>query len=45
MVPEYYPCMEKQPLFDYMQDQFGITLLESEMAEIIEIVKKIMNAD
>lgn len=44
-IPEYYPGIYSQPLFDYMQDQFGLILLETEMSEIIEIVKKMINAN
>lgn len=33
--------MSYQELFNYMSDQHGLTLLESEMFDIIEIVRKI----
>lgn len=36
---EYYPCIEYQQLFDHMSEEHGLNLLQSEMDEIIRIVK------
>lgn len=41
MIPETYPGTEVQPLFDLMIDEHGITLLQSEMVEIIKVVNTI----
>ena len=40
-IPEYYPGMEYQQLFDHMYNEHGLILLESEMDEIIEICNTI----
>lgn len=37
---KYYPRMEYQKLFDHMHDEHGLTLLESEMDEIISICRE-----
>lgn len=42
-VQENYPGSTYQPLFDHMAEQHGLILLNSEMDDIIEIVKKIIN--
>lgn len=38
-----YPGYEYQPLFDHMSKEHGLILIHSEMSEIIEIVKNIIN--
>lgn len=37
--PDEYPGKSYQPLFDYMSKEHNLTLLESEMQDIIEIVR------
>lgn len=36
-----YPGVEYQELFDYMSENYNLTLLKGEMDEIINIVKRI----
>jgi hypothetical protein len=39
-IGEQYPGAHYQPLFDHMQQEHGLTLLESEMTDIIDLVRK-----
>jgi len=36
-IPDYYPGSDYQELFNHMSEEHGLTLLESEMDEIIHI--------
>ena len=40
-IPEYYPGIEYQELFDLMSEEHGLILLKSEMDDIIHIAVKI----
>ena len=40
-IPEYYPGIEYQELFDLMSAEHGLTLLKSQMDDIIHIAVKI----
>lgn len=37
--PEYYPGVEYQELFTYMHEEHGLTLVQSELDEIIRLSK------
>ena len=40
-----YPGSIYQPLFDHMLNEHGLILLDTEMTEICEVCRKIINAE
>jgi hypothetical protein len=45
VLPQHYPGMEYQPLFDLLQSMFGKVCIQSEMDDIIRVALEISKKD